>query len=156
MLNKLNNLYDLFKLKNKLFSPQIWTALIFMLLLALTWFYLSKSSFQIQEEEKIHSFLQTEFQNLLSNFIEKRHPEVTAISFHKVWTKKTARPSEIKIFFSYSLTTKGEHKGENLLAGSALLKETQNQVWQIQHFKVKNKEFTFSAPLLIKASHEKF
>ncbi|MCZ0933397.1 MAG: hypothetical protein OXJ52_09650 [Oligoflexia bacterium] len=152
MLNKLKSLFILSNSKNKIASPAFFTVLAFILLLVFTWFYLSKPSFQIQEEEKIHSFLQTEFQNLLSGFIEKQHPEVKEISFHKVWTKKTAKPSEIKIFFSYSLTTEGETGGEALLAGSALLKKIQNQVWQIQNFRVKNKEIEFSDPLLIKAS----
>ena len=151
MINKLKKIFDQLELKNKLFLPQVFTVLIFIFLLVFTWFYLSKPSFQIQEEEKIHSFLQLEFQNQLSEFIEKQHPEVSAIVFNKVWTKKTSKPSEIKIFFSYSLSTEGESGGENLLSGSALLKKTQDQVWQIQKFKAKNTEIEFSEPLLIKA-----
>ena len=153
MLNQLKDLSSRLKLKNKLFSPQTFTVVIFLFLLAFTWFYLSKPSFQIQEEEKIHSFLQMEFQNLLSNFIEERYPEVSSIVFHKVWTKKTNKSNKIKIFFSYSLTTQGENGGENLLAGSALLKKIENQVWQIRNFKVKNTEIEFSEPLIIKASN---
>ena len=137
--------------KNKFFSRPALTALGFICLLIFTWFYLSKPSFQIQEEEKTHSFLQTEFQSLLSNFIEKKHPEVTKIKFHRVWTKKTSQPREIKIFFTYSLTTTGDTGGESLLEGSALLKETQSQVWQIQDFRVKNTEIEFSDPLIIQA-----
>ena len=135
-----------------MFSQSVLTVAGFVLVLVFTWFYLSKPSFQIQEEEKVHSFLQTEFQNLLSRFIEKKHPEVTAISFHKVWTKKTAQPTEIKIFFSYSLTTEGSAGGKASLTGSALLKEIQNKTWQIQNFKAENKVIEFSDPLLIKAS----
>ena len=153
MLNKLKNLLIFSKLKNKIFSPSVFTVLTLIFLLVFTWFYLSKPSFQIQEEEKVHSFLQTEFQTLLSRFIENKYPEVTEIQFHKVWTKKTAQPSEIKIFFSYSLTTEGETGGEALLAGSALLKKIQNQVWQVRNFKVKNTEIEFSDPLFIKASY---
>ena len=152
MLNKLKSLFALSNSKNKILSPAVFTVLAFILLLVFTWFYLSKPSLQIQEEEKVHSFLQMEFQNLLSEFIERQHPEVKEINFHKVWTTKTAKPSEIKIFFSYSLTTGGESGGEALLSGSALLKKIQDQIWQIQNFKVKNKEIEFSDPLLIKSS----
>lgn len=98
--------------------------------------------------------MQIEFQNLISNFIEKKYPEITSIKFHKVWTKKTDQADEIKIFFSYSLTTEGESRGETLLEGSALLKEIQNQVWQVQNFQIKNTEIEFSDPLLIKADSD--
>ena len=153
MLNKLKSLITFSKLKNTVSSSFVFTVLILIFLLVFTWFYLYKPSFQIQEEEKIHSFLQMEFQNLLSNLIEKQHPEITAINFHKVWTKKTAQSNEIKIFFSYSLTTEGEIGGTAMLSGSALLKKVQNQVWQIQNFKAQNTEIEFSDPLLIKAVH---
>ena len=147
MLDKLKSFFD----KKKLFSPAVFTVVIFSFLLLVTWFYLSKPSFQIQEEEKTHSFLQLEFQNLLSDFIERQYPDITEINFQKVWTTKTAQADEIKIFFSYSLVTEGETGGEAVLSGSALLKNIQDQVWQVQDFKAKNTEIQFSEPLLIKA-----
>ena len=147
MLDRLKSFFD----KKKLFSPAVFTVVIFSFLLLVTWFYLSKPSFQIQEEEKTHSFLQLEFQNLLSDFIERQYPDITEINFQKVWTTKTARADEIKIFFSYSLVTEGETGGEAVLSGSALLKNIQDQVWQVQDFKAKNTEIQFSEPLLIKA-----
>ena len=153
MLNKLKSDFILSKLKNKVISTSFFTIVVFVFFLLFTWLYLSKPSVQIQEEEKVHSFLQTEFQNLLSNFIETQHPEVTEISFQKVWTKKTALPSEIKIFFNYSLTIDGEAGGETVLTGSALLKEVHKKTWQVRNFKVKNTEVEFSDPLFIKASH---
>ena len=136
----------------KKFSSSTLTVIGFIILLAVTWFYLSKPSFKTQQAEKNHSLLQLEFQNLLSAFIEKKHPEVIEISFHKVWTKTTSDPSEVDIFFSYSLKTEGTTGGSTSLKGSALLKKIQNEVWQVHNFKVENTELKFSTPLLIKAN----
>ena len=148
MIEKLFN-----RLKNKISSSAI-TVIGFIFLLTVTWFYLSKPSFQTQQTEKTHSLLQIEFQNILSNFIEKNHPEVTEINFHKVWTKTTTNPSEVDIFFSYSLMTEGETGGSTSLKGSALLKEVENEIWQVQNFKVENTELKFSNPMLIKATSQ--
>ncbi|MDE0092714.1 MAG: hypothetical protein OXN83_05475, partial [Oligoflexia bacterium] len=69
MFNKLKGRIIFSNLKNKVLSHSALTVLGFISLLALTWFYLSKPSFQIQEDEKTHSFLQMEFQDFLSGFI---------------------------------------------------------------------------------------
>ena len=120
---------------------------IFVGLLALSWFYLS--DFKINPEEEMrHSFLKSKFKEVLSELIEKKHPEVNHISFNKVWTKKTKDLSQVEIYFNYTLKLEDT---ESELEGSALLSLSQENVWQIQNFQIEKNRLDFSEPIAIKA-----
>lgn len=144
-------------LKNKLFSLKepilpFLTLIGFLAILGFTWFYFFKSQNRLQKNEEIHVWIQNEFQNLLSDLIEQKHPEISKIIFHKVWTKDTKNPTEIKIFFNYSLSTKGESGGTAHLAGSALLKQSNKEQWKIYDFMIDKNLIDFSEPLVIQAN----
>ena len=130
--------------------------LAFVLILFFSWFYLSQPDKNTQEEE-LHGFLQNEFQNLISDQVAKNHPEVEKIVFHKIWTEKSSNPKSIKIFFNYSLQSKGDSGGKLNIDGTALLVKTvvkadgQEELWTVKDFKVKDSSLDFSDPLLIKA-----
>jgi len=124
---------------------------IFIGLLVLSWFYLS-DSFKINSEEEVkHRLLQTKFQEALSRRIEENHPEVNHISFHRVWTKKTNDPSQVEIYFSYSLSLAD---GDSELEGSALLSRSQEKLWRITNFQVEKTHLEFLEPLVIKSPSE--
>ena len=126
----------------------------FILLLYISWIYFGQTP-RTGEEEKLHSLLQDRFQTLISDRIADRHPEVTEIIFHKVWTQKINQ-QEIKIFFNYSLQTKGETRGETVIEGEALMESSIHQkgLWIIRDFQVNNSTVNFSDPLVIKAKPE--
>ena len=140
------------KINKKFPLSLIATASGFLLVLLFSWIYFVGSL--SNNEEQIHSRLQEEFQILVSNFVAKKHPEVKEIIFHRVWTKDTANPDQIKVFFHYSLMTTGPAGGELLLKGESLLEKSmeQNNFWIAKNFKVTNSAVEFSEPLLIKAS----
>ena len=143
-------------LKNKIVkhwpSSSFFTLTGFIIILCLSWFYLSPPPWS-NEEERVHSFLQNQFQTLVSDFVAEKHPEVDNITFHKVWTKNTSDPHQVKIFFNYSLWTKGESGGELLIEGEALLTKSDEEaeLWIVQEFQVTDSIVDFSEPLLIKA-----
>ena len=117
-------------------------------LLALSWFYLS--NFKINPEEEMrHSLLKSKFEEVLSELIEKKHPEVSHISFNKIWTKKTKDLSQVEIYFNYTLKSES---AESELEGSALLSLSQENVWQIQNFQIEKSRLDFSEPIVIKAT----
>ena len=139
------------KLKDKIFSGPVLTLAGFIFVLCVSWFYLSPS-YEENENEKLHGFLQNQFQNLISDFVAEKHPEVDKITFHKIWTKNSPEPHKVKIFFSYSLFDKGESGGNLLIKGEAVLKRsTEQKLWLVQDFKVKDSFLEFAEPLLIKA-----
>lgn len=140
------------KIKKQLSQGFFWTLLGFILVLLVSWFYLSPPSGNT-EEERTHSFLQNNFQTLISDLVANKHPEVNKITFHKIWTKKTSDLHEIKIFFSYSLWMEGSPGGELLIDGEALLKNSddEGELWIVQDFQVTNSFMDFSEPLIIKA-----
>ena len=123
----------------------------FILILSITWIYFSKHQNELGKNEEKHVWLQNEFQNLLSDLIEKKQPEISEIIFHRIWTKNTKNPKEVKIFFNYSLITRGEAGGRSDLEGSALLKETEKQFWTIYDFTINKSVIDFSEPLVISA-----
>jgi len=142
---------DLITQIKRIFSaPSFWALTGFIFLLIISWFYLNQSFFD-SEEEQTHSFLQSRFQNLVSDYVDKKYPEITEIIFHKVWTKKTTHPEEIEIFFSYSLLTKGQAGGDLLIDGKALLIQVSTNFWKVQNFQVTESAVDFSEPMLIKA-----
>ena len=128
------------------------TLLSFVFILTLSWFYLSERDNSGKEEET-HAFLQEQFQNLISEAVIQQAPEVEELIFHKVWTKNRKNPDEVKIFFSYSLLTKGQAGGESLLEGEALLKKSPEQagLWIVRNFQITDIAVEFSEPLVIKA-----
>ena len=149
---------DIFKnLKNKIkeisSNGLFFTVAGFILILCLSWFYLSQPSWN-NAEEQMHGNLQNRFQNLIADFVAKKHPEVTEITFHRVWTKNTSNSNEIKIFFNYTLLTEGEAGGELLISGEALLQKSpeKESLWVVQNFQVTDSFLDFSEPLLIKAA----
>ena len=113
------------RIRRNLPSSSFFTVAGFILILCLSWFYISQSPWD--EEEQIHAYLQDQFQTLVSDFIAKKHPKIDEIIFHKIWTKSTPDPHRIKIFFNYSLFTKGESGGELLIKGEAILEKSQEQ-----------------------------
>ena len=117
--------------------------------LALSWFYLSDPNKLNREEELQHSLLKNKFKEVLTELIEKKHPEVNELSFQKLWTKKTEDASQVEIYFNYSLSSK---EGKNDLEGSALLSLSEEEVWQIKNFQIEKNYLDFSEPMLIKAS----
>ena len=120
---------------------------IFVGLLFLSWFYLS--DFKINSEEEMrHSLLKSKFEEVLSELIEKKHPEVNHISFNKVWTKKTKNLSQVEVYFNYTLKLEDT---ESELEGSALLSLSQENVWQIQNFQIEKNRLDFLEPIVIKA-----
>lgn len=124
---------------------------IFIGLLALSWFYLS-DTFKINSEEEVtHRLLQTNFQEALLRRIKEKHPEVNNISFHKVWTKKTNDPSQVEIYFSYSLSLAD---GDSELEGSALLSLSREKLWRITNFQVEKTHLEFLEPLVVKSPSE--
>ncbi len=127
-------------------------ALVFLLLLS--WIYLQKT--QENSKEELHGSLQEKFQMVISNYVEKRNPHITSITFHKVWTKKTTSPTDIKIFFTYSLVTEQEAGGHLLADGEALLSQSveDENHWILNNFKVTNSFLDFSEPMIIKAFPE--
>ena len=131
------------------------TLLAFLMILILTWVYFSKSQDRLQNNEKTHTWIQNEFQKLLSDWVEQKHPEISSITFHKVWTKDTKTPTDIKIFFNYSLVTKGESGGTADLTGSALLKRASEQQWEVQDFEINKNLIDFSQALVIQAPSPK-
>ena len=150
-MNLLKNLKN--SLKKKFPSNSVFVVTGFILILCLSWFYLSQPSWN-NEEEQIHSFLQHRFQTLVSDLVSRKHPEVNKITFHKVWTKNADEPHKIKIFFSYSLFTKGKSGGDTLIEGTALLKKSSEKegLWIVQDFQVTDSFLDFSEPLVIRAS----
>ncbi len=124
----------------------------FIFILFLSWLYLSQS-LRNNDETAIHGILQNRFQTLITDFVAKRHPEVTQIIFHKLWTKSESDPSEVQIFFSYSLRTGGEAGGDLLVEGKALLKKSseKKRLWIVQDFQITDNVVNFSEPFLIKA-----
>ena len=141
------------RLKKKFLLNPVFTVVGFILILCLSWFYLSQPSWN-NEEEQIHSFLQHQFQTLVSDLVSRKHSEVDKITFHKVWTKTTDEPHKIKIFFSYSLRTKGKFGGDTLIEGTALLEKSfeKEGLWMVQDFQVTDHFLDFSEPLVIRAS----
>ncbi len=139
-------------LKNKKrYFPLI--ALIFLLLLS--WVYLQKA--QESSNEELHGLLQEKVQMTISNYVEKKNPHIESITFHKIWTKNTNSPSDIKVFFTYSVVT-GKKDGASLLAdGEALLSQSSKNEdhWVLSNFKVTSSFLDFSEPMLIKASPQK-
>ena len=121
---------------------------IFVGLLTLSWFYLSDLKIN-SEEEMRHSLLKSKFEEALSELIEKKHPEVSHISFNKIWTKKTKDLSQVEIYFNYTLKSED---AESELEGSALLSLSQENVWQIQNFQIEKNRLDFSEPIVIKAT----
>ena len=101
------------------------TAVGFTLVLIFSWIYFVGSL--SNEEEQTHSLLQEEFQNLVSDYVAKKHPDVEEIIFHRVWTKNTSTPNQIEIFFHYSLRTTGPAGGELLIKGKSLLEKPEEQ-----------------------------
>ncbi len=140
------------KVQENIFSGSFWAIAGFLLLLCVSWLYLSRPSLD-SEEEQAHSLLQNQFQTLLSDFVIKKHPEVTSITFHKVWTKGDTQSQEVEIFFNYSLKTEGPAGGELLAEGTALLKESAEKpgLWLVENFRVTDSFLSFSEPLLIRA-----
>ena len=136
----------------KTFFRSIFTLAGFIFILCFSWFYLSQS-FWDTEEEYIHGLLQNRFQTLISDFVVKKHPEVVEITFHKVWTKGTSDPDRIQIFFTYSLQTIGDAGGDLIIGGEAVLKKSpkEEKLWIVQDFQVMDSLLNFSEPLLIKA-----
>ena len=126
----------------------------FIFILYFSWSHLQSSR---NEEEELHGFLQDKFQTLVSDFIIKKHPEVDEITFHKVWTKSTSDPNRIKIFFSYSLVTKGEAGGDLLIEGESLLEKSfeVGELWIVKKFQIKDSLLEFSEPLVIRSDLNK-
>lgn len=139
------------KINKKIPVGPIATFIGFVFILCLSWFYLTPSL--LNEKERVHSYLQDEFQVLVSDWVAKKHPEVNKITFHKVWTKETPQPDQIKIYFHYSLFTKGDAGGELLIKGESLLEKspTQETLWIAKNFQVTNSLVEFSEPMLIKS-----
>ena len=137
-------------LKADLNLKPIFSLFIFIILLSLSWFYLSDLKIN-SEEELTHSLLQSKFQEVLSEFVKKNHSEINNISFNRVWTKKTKDPSQVEIYFNYSLNLED---GENELEGSALLYLSQEKIWQITNFQVEKTSLEFSKAIVIKAELE--
>lgn len=139
------------KSKKNLLLSSLLTVIGFILILYLSWFYLSQPD--LSEEERVHGFLQDRFQTLISDVVAKKHPEIDEIVFHKVWTQKTSDLSQIKIFFSYSLNTEGAAGGSVLIDGEAILEKSLKQegLWLVKGFQIKDSSIDFSEPLVIKA-----
>jgi len=135
----------------KTFFRSLFTLVGFIFILGLSWFYLSRS-FQDTEGEYLHGLLQNRFQTLISDSVVKKHPEVVEIIFHKIWTKNTPDPDQIQIFFSYSLRTTGDARGDLVVDGEALLKRSpkKERLWIVQDFQIMDSFLDFSEPLLIK------
>ena len=150
-MNVFKNLKN--KIKEVSSKGLFFTVAGFILILCLSWFYLSQSLWNNEIEEQVHGNLQNRFQVLIADFVAKKHPEVTEITFHRVWTKNTSNSNEIKIFFNYTLLTEGESGGELLISGEALLQRSSEKesLWVVQNFQVTDSFLDFSEPLLIKA-----
>jgi len=135
----------------KTFFRSLFTLVGFIFILGLSWFYLSRS-FQDTEGEYLHGLLQNRFQTLISDSVVKKHPEVVEIIFHKIWTKNTPDSDQIQIFFSYSLRTTGDARGDLVVDGEALLKRSpkKERLWIVQDFQIMDSSLDFSEPLLIK------
>ena len=140
------------KIKKKLSLKAIFVLTSFVLLLCFSWLFLFQPSVN-DREEQLHSLLQNQFQTLISDLAVKQRPATDEIIFHKVWTKKSDDPHKIKIFFSYSLKTKGEAGGNLLIKGSADMEKSIEKpgLWLAQNFKITESALDFSKPLLIKA-----
>lgn len=140
------------KIKKNLLVSSLLTSAGFILLLYLSWSYLSQP--HLTEEEQIHGFLQDRFQTLISDFVADKHPEINEIIFHKVWTKNTSDSNRIKIFFSYSLSMQGATGGSTLIEGESVLEKSPEQrgLWVAKNFQVTDSLTDFSEPLVIKAS----
>ena len=140
------------KINKKIPFSLIGTSVGFVLVLVFSWIYFVGSL--SNDEEQLHSLLQEEFQVLVSDFVATKHPDVNEIVFHRVWTKNTSQPNQIKIFFHYSLLTTGPSGGELLIKGESLLEKSMEQkaLWIAKNFKVTNSVVEFSEPLLIKAT----
>ena len=152
MFKKINQQDFIKKLKLEL-NPSVLKssfALLFLIvLLIFSWLYLSDPNKMNRKTEQQHALLKSRFKEVLSELIEKKHPEVNNISFHKLWTKQTKDLSKVEIYFNYSLNSED---GENHLEGSALLSLSENEVWQIKDFQVQKIRLDFSEPILIKAN----
>ena len=127
------------------------TVIILAAVFFLSWLYLSDHKKTRKEEEKKHSLLKVKFQEALFDLVQKKHPEISKITFNRVWTKKTNNPLEVEIRFIYSLNLEGETGGDTELEGSAVLSLVENNLWQIQNFQIEQNRLQFSDPLLIKA-----
>ena len=150
-MNIKSQLKILEKIKQKFSLSAFFTLTSFIFILVLSWFYLSQS--HKQEEEQLHSLLQIKFQNLISDYVAKKHPEVDEIIFHKIWTKSTSDPNQIKFFFHYSLLSTGQSGGDLLIKGESLLEKSagEKELWIAKDFKVMDSFLTFSEPLVIRA-----
>ena len=125
------------------------TGLIFLLIVS--WFYIYKN--QQTSNEDVHRWLQEQFQVVVSDYVEKKYPAIKQITFHKIFTQKTSQPTQIKIFFSYSLDIEDEASGELSIEGEAFLtQKDSNKNWLLSEFKVTNSLLEFSEPFVIKAS----
>ncbi|MBC6414926.1 MAG: hypothetical protein GDA46_00825 [Bdellovibrionales bacterium] len=125
------------------------TVISFGILLILTWSYFPNKQKILNEKEEQHDLLKIEFQEVLSQFIKNKHPEVSQVIFDNVWTQTTNVPSEVEIYFTYSLVYKGDLEGETKLKGSALLIFVENNLWQIKQFQTEQSHIQFSDPLII-------
>ncbi len=104
--------------------------------------------------ERLHAVLQDQTQLSLAAYVEKNHPDVSNIAFHKISTKETGRRGQIKVSFQYSLVyDEGEDSGEILIDGSALLTQSESDPsrWKLHDFQAANSAVEFSEPLVIKA-----
>ena len=123
----------------------------FLFLLFVSWFHIHQG--KQSSYEHTHQWLQEQFQNVISDYVENHYPSVREITFHKVYTKKTDEPSVIKIFFSYTLTTKDTTSSDLSLDGEALLtQKISSKDWMLSQFKVTKSFLEFSEPFYIKAS----
>lgn len=142
-------------IKNKKFvSFAILTGLIF--LLASSWFYFYSSQSVVDEE--FHGILQERVQQALSNYIERKRPDIHQIVFHKVWTENTSNPNQVKVFFSYTLITdEGNTGGEFSMESEAYLtrESGKSDNWLLSDFQVTESLLDFSEPIPVKASEIK-
>ena len=138
-------------IKKKIPLSSFFTTLGFIFILYLSWIFLSSVS--LREDERLHSFLQNQFQTLVSDLVVKKYSEVEEMVFHKIWTKKLLDPRRIKIIFSYSLMTKGKTGGSVFIEGESLLEKSfeDEGTWFVKDFQVTDSLIEFSEPLIIKA-----
>lgn len=128
----------------------------FLLLLSLTWLFFEGA--KKDSRELMHAELQNLVQTSIADYVEKNNPYITGITFHKIWTKKTNKDSQIEVFFSYSLEEEGnKQKSSLLIDGKASLDQSKqdDRLWVLNNFQVTGSLLDFSEPMRIKASSKK-
>ena len=132
-----------------------WSTLaVFLIVLGGSWYFLTPNK-NWSSEEKLHNELQYKFQEILSDFVQKKVPRIEQIVFHKVWTKKIKNSNNVKIIFDYSTWTGGDASGKTKVQGEAELRPVSQDVWEVTSVDLTDETVSFDKPLIIRPTAKK-